>query len=82
MHPLRGSGTCELLHHYKSQHVALQAKAATRVRYVSQREIVRFLTFSLVEKSAQKYDVNLQEVEYIHNVFDPKQVISCEHLHR
>jgi hypothetical protein len=33
--------------------------------YVSQREIVRFLTFSLVEKSAQKYDVNLQRVEYI-----------------
>ena len=23
MHPLRGSGTCELLHHFKSQHVVL-----------------------------------------------------------
>ena len=36
------------------------------MRDVSQREIVRFLTFSLVEKSAQKYDVNFDEiVEYV-----------------
>ena len=28
---------------------------------------MRFLTFSLVEKSAQKYDVNFPRVEYIHS---------------
>jgi len=36
------------------------------VRYVLQREIWRLLTYSLVEKSAQKYDVNFDEiVEYV-----------------
>ena len=66
MHPLRGSSTCELVHHFKSQHVVLQVIAATLVRFVSQREIVRFLTFYLVEKSAQKYDVNFVSiVEYV-----------------
>ena len=64
---LRVSGTCGLLHHFKSKHVVLSAKFTTRVGYVSQREIVRFLTFSLVEKSAQKYDVNsVSIVEYVH----------------
>ena len=36
------------------------------MRYVLQREIWRLLTYSLVEKSAQKYDVNFDEiVEYV-----------------
>ena len=36
------------------------------MRYISQREIWRFLTFSLVDKSAQKYDVNFVSiVEYV-----------------
>jgi len=65
---LRVSSTCELLDHFKSKHVVLSAKFTTRVGYVSQREIVRFLTFSLVEKSVQKYDVNFDEIsEYVQN---------------